>query len=346
MEVVVPNETAVVAFCRIVIAKEARMKKCCMLLIVLVLATIALSVVCFAEEAKYTFYGVGVDPSVDPFFAMVLKGFEAAEAIFPVDVVYVGLSAEEINPTGLVNKLEIARASGADGLITGFWMAEAEDEVVRAMIAEGIAVMAINQNDVRAEGDRVPYLGYVGQDESQTGMALAQATLGRMSIGRAVIAIHAAGSASLETRASGIASVLEANGIPFDKLDITTDPSTAVTNLGAYITQHPETNVIFALGASGTHSALSLLMEQDLIGKVVISTFDITEPTVAGIRDGRILLTVSQQPFMQSFMAVQLLYTYLEYGIVPPEHIPTGPTMVDIDNIGAIEKQVETTGGA
>jgi len=322
------------------------MKKRLAVSAVLLLAMVVPFVLCVGAPAKYTFYGVGVDPSVDPFFAMVLKGFEAAGEIFPVDIVYIGLNAQEINPTGLVNKLEIARASGAEGLITGFWMAEAEDEVVRAMIDEGVGVMAINQNDVRPEAERVPYLGYVGQDESETGQALAEATIGRMQIDRAVIAIHAVGSASLETRAAGIAEVLEAHDIAYDKLDITTDPSTAMTNLGAYITQHPETNVIFALGASGTHSALALLSEQALTGKVVIATFDITEPTVEGIRDGRILLTVSQQPFMQSFLAVQLLYAYLEYGIVPPAHVPTGPTMVDADNVDAIEKQVETTGGA
>lgn len=322
------------------------MKRSVLISLVLAAALVIPFTLGFADEAKYTFYGVAVEPSVDPFFAMVLKGFEAAEEIFPVDVVYIGLSAEEINPTGLVNKLEIARAAKPDGVITGFWMAEAEDEVVRAMIDSGIAVMAINQNDVRPEKDRIPYLGYVGQDESSTGQALAEATIARMDVARAVIGIHAVGSASLETRAAGIAEVLEANGIPYDKVDITTDTSTAVTNLGAYLIQHPETNVIFTLGASGTHSALALLNEQDLVGKVVISTFDITEPTVAGIKDGRILLTVSQQPFMQSFMAVQLLYTYLEYGVLPPANIPTGPTMVDIDNIDAIEKQVEKTGGA
>ncbi len=322
------------------------MKRSVLISLVLVAALVIPFTLGFADEAKYTFYGVAVEPSVDPFFAMVLKGFEAAEEIFPVDVVYIGLSAEEINPTGLVNKLEIARAAKPDGVITGFWMAEAEDEVVRAMIDSGIAVMAINQNDVRPEKDRIPYLGYVGQDESSTGQALAEATIARMDVARAVIGIHAVGSASLETRAAGIAEVLEANGIPYDKVDITTDTSTAVTNLSAYLIQHPETNVIFTLGASGTHSALALLNEQDLVGEVVISTFDITEPTVAGIKDGRILLTVSQQPFMQSFMAVQLLYTYLEYGVLPPANIPTGPTMVDIDNIDAIEKQVEKTGGA
>lgn len=321
-------------------------KQIVMLISMLLCVGLALAGFAQSGDTKYTFYAVGVSPGVDPFFAMVLKGFEAAEEIFPVDVNYIGLSAGELNPTGLVNKLETAKAAEPDGVITGFWMAVAQDDVMRATINAGIPVIAINQNDTRPEDERIPYLSYVGQDEMQTGQALAEATLARMDVTRAVIGIHVPGSASLEIRASGIAEVLEGKDIPYAKLDITADPSTAISVLGAYLIQHPDTNVIFLLGPTGTHPALSLLQEQGLEGKIAISTFDITGKTIEGIKDGRILLTVSQQPFMQSFTAVQLLYMYLEYGIVPPAHIPTGPTMIGKDNVEAIEKQVETTGGA
>jgi len=319
-----------------------------LIVLILMALCVGLVVVGFSQsrDTKYTFYAVGVSPGVDPFFAMVLKGFEAAEEVFPVDVHYIGLSAGELNPTGLVTQLETAKAAMPDGLITGFWMAAAEDDVVRAMISAGIPVIAINQNDTRPPDERIPYLSYVGQDETETGQALAKATLARMDVTRAIIGIHVPGSASLEIRANGIAEVLEGNGIPYDKLDITADPSTAISVMGAYLMQHPDTNVIFTLGPTGTHPSLSLLQEQGLGGKVVISTFDVTNKTIEGIKDGRILLTVSQQPFMQSFTAVQLLYMYLEYGIVPPAHIPTGPTMIDKNNVEIIEKQVKMTGGA
>ena len=309
---------------------------------------VGLGILGFAASSspEYTFYAVGVSPGVDPFFAMVLNGFNAAAEVFPVKVVYIGLSADELNPTGLVNKLETAKAANPDGVITGFWMAAAEDEVMRATINAGIPVIAINQNDTRPEDERVPYLSYVGQDETETGAALAEAALAKMNVTRAVIGIHVPGSASLEIRASGIAEVLKKHGIPFAKLDITADPSTAISVLGAYLTQHPDTNMIFTLGPTGTHPAMTLIREQGLHGKVAISTFDITPKTITGIKDGIVLLTVSQQPFAQSFTAVQLLYMYLKYGILPPAHIATGPTMIDKDNVEVIEKQVKTTGGA
>jgi simple sugar transport system substrate-binding protein len=297
-----------------------------------------------ASEVKYTFYAVGADPSVDQFFAVILKGFEAAEAVFPVDVVYLGMMPEQINATGMVNLLQTAFAAEPDGVTSGFWFAAAQDEVVRAMLDAGIPVIAYNQEDLR--DDPVPYLGYVGQDETVTGQKLARAAMERIDVERALIGIHAPGAASVETRAQGIVQVLEEEGIPFDKLDITMTPSTAITVMGAYLIQHPDTNVMFLLGPTGTHPALTLLEEQGFKGKVFIATCDSSDKTMGGIRDGTILVTIVQQPFMQSFTAIQLLYLYKEYGVVPPERIETGPTVIDKTNLEAVEKQIEETGGA
>ena len=315
-----------------------------LLSVVILCSVVAAGALGAADAPKYTFYAVGADPSVDQFFAVILKGFEAAEEVFPVDVIYLGMMLEEVNPAGMLNLLETAFVADPDGVTSGFWFADAQDEVVRRMLAAGIPVIAYNQEDLRDEP--VPYLGYVGQDETKTGQKLARATLERIDIDRALIGIHAPGTASVETRAAGIVEVLEAEGIPYDKLDITLTPSTAITVMGAYLTQHPETNVLFLLGPSGTHPALTLLEEQGLAGDVFIATCDSSDKTMEGIQNGAILVTIVQQPFMQSFTAIQLLYLYLEYGVVPPERIETGPTVIDKDNLDAVMKQIEETGGA
>lgn len=312
--------------------------------VVVLCGLVAMGTLGATAAPKYTFYAVGADPSVDQFFAVILKGFEAAEEVFPVKVVYLGMMPEEVNATGMVNLLETALAADPDGVTSGFWFAAAQDEVVRRMLDAGIPVIAYNQEDLRDEP--VPYLGYVGQDETITGQKLARATLDRIDIKRALIGIHAPGTASVETRALGIVQVLEEEGIPYDKLDITMTPSTAITVMSAYLTQHPETNVMFLLGPSGTHPALTLLEEQGLEGKVFIATCDSSDKTMEGIQDGRILVTIVQQPFLQSFTAIQLLYLYLEYGVIPPERIETGPTVIDKDNLDAVMKQIKKTGGA
>lgn len=295
--------------------------------------------------AKYTFYFMSVAPGVDPFFAVIYKGVEAAEAVFPVDVRYVGLMAEEISATSFVDKLETARGAKPDGIITGFWWREAEEEVCRKAIEEGIPIIAFNTEDPRPIPEKIPYLGYVGMDERMTGEILARRTLDQFDIKRTVIGIHAPGTSALETRAAGIVKVLDEKGIPYEKLDTTMTPSTIMTVLGAYLMKYPETNHIFLLGPSSTHPALQLLEEQNLKGKVFISTVDVSEQIIEGIEKGTILMTISQQPFAQSFLAIAHMYTYLEYGILPPERTQTGPTMIDKSNVQVIKKQIEMTGG-
>lgn len=298
-----------------------------------------------SQEVKYTFYAMGVQPGVDPFWATVYKGIQAAEEVLPVKVNYQGMTEGEINPAGIANKMETAVAARPDGIIAGFWFLEAISDLSKFAIDQGIPMIAYNLEDIRPIPERVPYLGYIGMDERITGEILAEATLNKIDIDRAVIGIQYPGSSSLETRARGIEKVLRENGIPFDKLDITPNPSTAITVMGAYKQRFPETNVFFLLGPVGTHPALQLIEEMKL-DDVVISTFDVSERTITGIKDGRILYTIAQQPFAQGYMAVEQLYMYLEYGIIPPQRTQTGPTLVDDGNVDAIEKQLQRTGGA
>jgi simple sugar transport system substrate-binding protein len=298
------------------------------------------------QSPKYTFYAVGVDPGIDPFWATVYKGLKSAELYFPVKIVYAGMRGDQLNATGIANILETGVVSKPDGLITGFWFLEASDEIVRRGIKNGIPVIAYNQLDPRPEGERIPYLGYVGMDDRVTGEALAKAMLSKMKIKRAAIGIQYPGSAPLEMRASGIIKALNAAGIPNDKLDITEVPATAQTVLGSYLTKYPETNVLFLLGPVGTHPAISLIQDRGLKGKVAIATFDMSDKTLQAIKDGIVEYSIVQQAAAQGFIAVQELYLYLEYGIIPPERVDTGPTLVDSSVLKIIEKQMAKTGGS
>lgn len=293
---------------------------------------------------KPTIYAIGVTPGADPFWAVVYKGLKAAESVLPIKVEYIGLRAEEANPTGLADKLEIVRAAKPDGLITGFWFVEAQDELCRKMIKEGIPIIGYDQEDVRS--NRIPYIGFVGLDIRRAGEVAARATLNKMQIKRAAIGIHWPGASSLELKAEGIIKVLRDRNIPFDKLDITDNPATAVNVLNAYLKKYPETNVLFMTGTIGTHSALQFVKEENLKGKVFISTMDVSEKTLQGLKDGYIIQSLTHQPFGLGFEAVEQMYLYLTYGILPPERTSTGPTLVDKDNLEIIEKQIKEAGGA
>jgi len=299
-----------------------------------------------SADAEYTIYFLGVQPSVDPAFVVFLKGVTEADAILPnVEVVYMGLTAEEINPEGIIDKLETAIAAKADGIVTGFWMLEAEDEVVRRAIAQGIPVMAYNQPDPRPKGERIPYLGFVGVNPFNIGEEMAYEMMRHVTIERAAIGIHHVGSASVETTASGIASVLDEQGIPNEKLDITIEPSTAISVLTSYLTRYPETNVIFLLGAAGSDPAITLVREQGLEGEVFLGTIEVTDKVSQALEDGIALFGVVQQSWAQAYYAIVELYNYLEFGIFPSEEMLTGPIFITADNLDTYQKQLEEVGG-
>jgi simple sugar transport system substrate-binding protein len=295
---------------------------------------------------KYTFYAMGVDAGIDPFFATVLKGMKAAEADLPIKLNYVGLRGNEITAAGLGSRLEQAVAAKPDGIITGFWFADSEKEITDPAMDKGISIMAYNNPDTRSEKDKAKYIGYIGMDERYTGQVLASSTVKRIKAVRAVIGINTPGSTPIENRASGIAKVLDENKIPYEKLNVTDDPATCATVLGAYLTKYPDTNLIFVMGPVSAHPALQLLQDRNLQGKVFIACFDASQKIIDGISSGAILNTAIQQPFAQGYLSVMMLYLYKEYGILPPDNVPTGPTIVDKSNLKIIQKQITATGGA
>lgn len=302
------------------------------------------AVLAAGDDAELTFYFIGVSPGLDPFWAVINKGIDAAKESFPVKIVFEGLS--DVSPTAFANLLDIAIAAKPDGIILPLAFIAAIDEACKDVIASGIPIIAVNTPDLRPENERIPALCFIGMDDRSNGQLLARETLKKVDITRALIGTHYPGVPTLEMRIDGIKQVLEAEGIPYDVLDITAVPSTAITVLNAYLIQHPETNVIFQMGEMGTNPTLKLIEEQGLEGQVYISTFDVGEQTIAGIKDGTVLVTISQQPYMQGFLPIQVLYHYVAYGIQPPPVIPTGPAVVDFDTVDDIEKQIEMTGGA
>lgn len=298
----------------------------------------------FAQD-QYKFYFIGVQPNISPFWATVYKGVQAAGELLPIDVQYLGMGADDITAAGTVNLLQTALAGNPDGVAVGFWFLNAEQDLVREAIADGVPFVAYNQGD-DSEVDAIPYLGYVGQDERITGRILAEDVLSKIDVTRAILGVQFPGSAPIELRAQGIQDVLDAAGVPSEKLNVGTEPSSSITTMNAYLQAHPETDVIFALGPEVTLPALRLIEEQDLHGKVRVATFDVTEPTLDGLASEDILSTISQQPFAQGFMSVLYLYLYNEYGILPPDDTPTGPKIVDEDNLDIIRQQFDKTGAA
>ena len=309
-----------------------------------------------AKPPKYTIYYVSHGGPGDPWWAPVIKGAKIAGEILGVKVVYLG--PEKFSIKALVDLLEGAIAKKPDAIIVTITSPEPLDEPLRRAIKMGIPVFAVNVADYRSEEERIPYLGYIGQDEVEAGRVLAEAAfrLFKEKVGRlpkrAVVGIHEVGHIGLEMRAKGAKEMGAKYGLPpVEKLDITTDPTKAIEIMRSYLKKYPDTELIITLGPLGAHPAMKLVEEEGLKGKVFIATFDVDEKIIDGIKKDIVLCAISQQPFAQGFLPVVAAYLYLEYGVqVPvgniPLHVRTGPTVITKDTISMVMKQIEKTGGA
>ena len=308
-----------------------------------------------ARPPKYTIYFVSHGGPGDPFWATVIKGVKAAGDLLGVKAVYMG--PEKYSIKKLIDMLEGVIAKKPDAIIVTITAYKALDEPLRRAIKMGIPVFAVNVYDPRPEGERIPYLGYLGQDDYEAGLALAENTIrvfkerfGRLPK-RMLVGIEEPGHIGLEMRAKGAKEIGDKYGVPVEKLDITTDPTKAIEIVKAYLKKHPDTEVIMTLGPLGAHPMIKFIEEEGLKGKVYHATCDVDSTIVEGIKKDITLVAISQQPFAQGFLSVVSAYLYLEYGVqVPvgnvPAHVRTGPLAITKDTLSLVMKQIEKTGGA
>src|SRR5260370_28912953 len=180
--------------------------------------------------SHYTFYFVSHIGPADPNESWLTTSIAEAEKEFPVTVKYV--APETFSVEAQVNLLETAIAAKPDGLIVPITDAAALQRPLNQAIASGIPVIASNIPDMRPIGQRIPYLTYVGGDEYQTGVLMAQEILQQFkpNVPRHVAcAIGDVGHARAEFTGKGLSYGMKSGGVPVDKGSLTDRPSTINT---------------------------------------------------------------------------------------------------------------------
>ncbi|MEM2175005.1 MAG: substrate-binding domain-containing protein, partial [Candidatus Micrarchaeia archaeon] len=280
-----------------------------------------------------------------------IKMAEEAGKLLP-ELKVVAAAPEAYDPKKQAEYIDAAIAAKATAIIFTLSIPETLDPVLRKAHAAGIKLICINIEDYREPPEKLPYITYIGMDERISGTILAEnlyamfkEKLGRYPK-RAVIGIHQPGLICLEMRADGILGVSKKYGVPNEKVDVTMDPTKVYETIKAYITTHPDTEAIFTLGPCGSHPVEKLIGDLGKAGVIFHGCIDLSPEVISAIEKGITQVAISQQPGAQAFYSVYVTYAYLKYGIIPPELIPTGPTVVTLKNLDVIKKQIETTGGA
>ncbi len=276
------------------------------------------------QAEELTVYAVVHGGIGDPYWKKVEQGIKDAAALFPdLKVVYTG--PDVFNFEQFMAMLEGAIAAEPNGLLATMTNPEAMDELLRAAIADGLPVIAIDSPDSRPPLERIPYLSYIGELPYEGGVLAAKQVLKDYTPKRAMYGNHHPGAMNIQERGQGFIDIMTEAGVTAEPIDITEDPVQGAEIMLAYLKAHPETDTIFT-GNMQQAEALVVRLEEEGIepGKdVKISTFGLEPTTVEKLEQGKIAFSIDEQPYMQGFLGVTYMYLHLKYGFTPPADNPT-----------------------
>ncbi|HEY3953118.1 MAG TPA: substrate-binding domain-containing protein [Streptosporangiaceae bacterium] len=283
-----------------------------------------------AHGKKVTFI-VYADQST-PFFNPVVDGAKAAAKVYGLNL---NVEYSGSNDSTQVNQIETASAGGVSALAVSIPSNTAFTKAICAAHDKGIPVVAFN---VTATSGPVLkcVLSFVGQDFEQAGYLIAQRLVseGKVPHGATVFCPVEDPTASYASgRMAGANRALAAVGAKCDEVSTGFDLSQAQTTETQYLLGHRSTSVILALGQVPLQVAPASVKAAHT--KATIAGFDLSTQISSSIKDGSILATVEQQPYLQGYYAVTQLALNLAYGSTPSD-VNTGNEIVDKANVAKI----------
>jgi simple sugar transport system substrate-binding protein len=283
-----------------------------------------------AHGKKVTFI-IYADQST-PFFNPVVDGAKAAAKVYglSLDIEYSGS-----NNTTQVNQIETASTSGVNALAVSIPSNTAFTKAICAAHDKGIPVVAFNTNATAGPVLNC-VMSFVGQDFEEAGYLIAQRLVseGKVPHGATVFCPVEDPTASYASgRLAGANRALAAVGAKCDEVATSFDLSQAQTAETQYLLGHQSAGAILALGQVPLQVAPAAAKAAHV--QAAIAGFDLSAQISNSIKDGSILATVEQQPYLQGYYAVTQLALNLAYGSTPSD-VNTGNEIVDKTNVAKI----------
>jgi simple sugar transport system substrate-binding protein len=272
----------------------------------------------FGSHKNYKFVFVN-HVTTNPFFTPTQYG--AADACKLLGCSYQWTGSENSNVSQMVNALDTAVTSGADGIAVALIDLHAFNAPVEAAIKAGIPVLAYNAD---AAGNA--RLAYVGQDLFKAGEEMGKRIIEAVGSGEVGLFIATPGSANLQPRIEGAEKAIKDSGKSITAHSVATGAAVAQEQsaIEAWYLSHKSAKGMYAVDGGSTESLAKVMQKLGLASKgVKAGGFDLTEQTQKLLQEGNIEFTIDQQPYLQGFLPVLQLFQYKVSGTL------TGPAEVD-----------------
>jgi simple sugar transport system substrate-binding protein len=287
------------------------------------------------------------------FFVPTQFGFADAAALLgiPKPKWTGSTSSAETDMVSAINTAVTTKAAGiATCVINSSPTATTFQAPVASAMNAGIPVVSYNADGPIVNGTAAPgtnRLCYVGQALYLSGQQMGQRIKSLAKPGEIVIFIATPGTANIQPRYDGAASILTPAG--YSVKMVATGATTAVEGPAekAFLLGNKNVTGAFAVDAGSTEELGPTLATLGLAGKIPAGGFDLTPGTLTAIKAGQLDFTIDQDPYLQGFLPALYLYLYnLTGGLVLPPDTDTGLTFVTKDNVGPYQSSSTTYEGS
>ncbi|MFF8382890.1 sugar ABC transporter substrate-binding protein [Streptomyces kanasensis] len=268
----------------------------------------------------------------DSFWDIVQKGARQAAAKDNIDFLYAH-SDEGQQQAQLVDSYVDKKV---DGLIVTLAKPDALKASVARAVAAGIPVITVNSGSAQSEAFGA--LTHIGQDETVAGQAVGD-ELDRRGRKKALCVLHEQGNVGHEQRCAG---VRETFGGRLQNLHVDgTNMPDVQASIEAKLQSDPTIDAVVTLGAPFADAAVQA--KRTAGSRAEVDTFDLNAKVAAGLGNGNLGFAVDQQPYLQGYEAVDLLWLYRYNADVLGGGRPvlTGPQIITREDAAALAQYTE-----
>ncbi|MFF4604905.1 sugar ABC transporter substrate-binding protein [Streptomyces sp. NPDC001339] len=278
---------------------------------------------------RWTFAMVTHSGDGDTFWDIVQNGAQQAAAKDNIKFVY-GHDEEAQRQSQLVQSYIDQKV---DGLIVSLAKPNAMKDVVTKAVRAGIPVVTVNSG---AEVSKAfGALTHIGQDETVAGEAVGE-ELNRRGRKKALCVLHEQGNVGHEQRCEGAEKTFKGE---LTKLYVEgTNMPDVQSSIESKLQADPSVDAVVTLGAPFAPTAVKA--KEQAGSKAEIDTFDLNAQVAAGLKDDSLGFAVDQQPYLQGYQAVDLLWLYKYNADVLGGGKPvlTGPQVITKKDAAALEE--------
>ncbi|MCX4978735.1 sugar ABC transporter substrate-binding protein [Streptomyces sp. NBC_00620] len=278
---------------------------------------------------NWTFAMITHSGDGDTFWDIVQSGAEQAAVKDNINFLY----SHDDEAQQQAQLVDAAVDKKVDGIIVTLAKPDAMKAAVERAEKAGIPVITVNSGS--AESKEFGALAHIGQDETIAGEAVGD-ELNKRGKKKALCILHEQGNVGHEQRCAGIKATFDGT---VENLYVTgTSMPDVQSSIGAKLQADQSIDSVVTLGAPYADTAVKA--KADAGSKAEIDTFDLNAKVATELGEGTLGFAVDQQPYLQGYEAVDLLwlYKYNSNVLGGGKPVLTGPQIITKDMAAALEE--------